>query len=212
VPTGPRPPIPPLHAKVDLGGTFFGHAWHNIFYLALAGTGIATSDCNTLAGTINTQWGTQFKPQVPSDVVLTNVRLVYVPSVGNEILGISTTGQTGSYATAAIQDAAISYILNWNVNKYYRGGHPRWYLPGVNTGTIGTGSSVGAGMRTSLGTAMTSFLNAINAATTTNITSVQMGTVSFQSAGAWRNPPQFWPFVSGSVNGIIGTQRRRIRG
>jgi hypothetical protein len=210
VPAGPKPPIPPTFAKLTLTGTLFTHIWRNVAYLALGGSGIATSDLNTLATTINTAWGTRFISTVSNDTTLTEVDLVYVPSVGNEIRGISSVAKVGTAGASTVPNASTCYLLNWNVNKYYRGGHPRWYLPGVITGTVGTGSTIGSGQRTALGTAATGFLNDVNAATTANITSCVLGTLSFQHANAWRVPPVHYPFVSVSASTFLATQRRRI--
>lgn len=210
MPSGTRPPIPPGYAKLELAGTDQTHQWRNIAYLAIAGTGIATSDLNSLAGTINTAWGTRFVASYADSAALNSVKIVYIPSVGQEILGISTVAKTGTSVTNAIADAGASAVLNWNVNRYYRGGHPRWYLAGVGKTWVTNGSDLTSGQRTAYATAGNGFLNDVNAATTTNITSVQLGTLSFQHAGAWRNPPVFWPFVSSSVALKLGTQRRRI--
>jgi len=210
MPEGKKPPIPPGFAKLTLSGTLFTHQWKNVAYLAIGGSSIATSDLNSLATTINTAWGTRFISTVSNDTVLNNVDLVYIPSVGNEIRGTSSVAKTGTAGASTVPDAAACYLLNWNVNKYYRGGHPRWYLPGVITGTMGNGSTIGSGQRSALVTAATGFLNDCNAATTTNITSTVLGTLSFQHDKAWRSPPIHFPFVSVTASGFVATQRRRI--
>lgn len=209
MPPPPRPPIPPTIAKVVLGGTVYTHAWRNIFYLAIGGSGIAQSDITSLAGSIGTDWGTRFISQVSVDTALTSVDVTYVPSVGTELRTISTVSKIGT-VTGTVQDASASYLLNWNVNKYYRGGHPRWYMPGVASSVMTNGSIVSSAARTALGTAATNYLNDINALTTTNITSVVMGTLSWVHNKAWRTPPVHFPFVSVSVAGTLAQQRRRI--
>lgn len=210
MPSGTRPPIPPNYAKLELAGTFLTHPWRNIGYLAISGTGIATSDLNTLAGTINTAWGTRNIANISDQCSLTSVKIVYIPSVGQEILGVSAVAKTGTRVGGFVDNASSSYLVNWNVNRYYRGGHPRWYIASALTADITNGSDLSSSMRTAFNTAFNGFLNDVNAATTTNITSVQLGTLSFQHAGAWRNPPVFWPFVSAVTAAKIATQRRRI--
>lgn len=211
MPTGVRPPIPPLFAKLVLSGTVLAKPWRNIGYLSLGGSGIGTADLNTLAGTINTAWGTRFVSLLSDQCLLTQVQIVYIPSVGAEIVGNSTVTKTGTRIGGFVADASACYLLNWNVNKYYRGGHPRWYLPGVETADITNGSVVAGSQRTNLATAANGFLNDCNAATTTNITSTVLGTLSFQHANAWRTPPIFWPFSTAVAAGLLATQRRRIR-
>jgi hypothetical protein len=207
----PRPPIPPLKAKVEFQGTIFGHQWRNIAYLSVAGTGIGTADLNTLAGSIDSAWGTRLITVLSNDTTLTGVRVTYIPSVDNEIVGISTTARVCTGGASTVLDASASFVVNWQVNKYYRGGHPRWYLPGVKTGDITNGSAITSAARTGVASACNSLLNDINALTTTNITSVTLGTLSFRHDKAWRDPPVSWAFTGSSVAPYLGTQRRRIR-
>lgn len=211
MPSGPRPPIPPLIAKAEFAGIIYGHQWRNIAYLSLGGTGIGNADLNTLATSMNTAWGTRFKPLVTADCALTSIKLTYVPSVGSEIQGIATVSQTGTLAGSAVQDSSAAVVVNWNVNKYYRGGHPRWYMPGIVTTAVTNGSLISSTTRTNFAAAGNGFINDVNAMTTTNITSVVLGTLSFQHANAWRNPPSFWQFFTASVPQYLGSQRRRIR-
>ncbi len=210
MPSGARPPIPPLFAKMVVSGTNMTHQVKTVSYLALAGTSIATSDLNTLSTTINTAFNTRFLSQLGDIYLTTGVQLLYIPSVGNEIVGSSAASHQGARVGGNVADASACYLINWNVNKYYKGGHPRWYLPGVITADVTNGSTVGGTQRTNLATAANGFLNDCNAATTTNITSVQLGTLSFQHNKAWRVPPIFFPFVSGAAGAFIATQRRRI--
>jgi len=198
-------------AKCVFSGIIFSHQWKNVSYLQLAGSGIGNADLNTLAATIDTAWGTRFKSLVTSDCALTGVTLTYVPSVGTEIVGSNSTGQTGTNAGVTVDNSSSSFVANWNVNKYYRGGHPRWYVPGVYQAAVLTGGTISTSVRTNWATALNGFLNDVNAATTTNITLTQLGTLSFQHNNAWRSPPQFWPYASGSLSSFLGTQRRRIR-
>lgn len=211
MPTGHRPPIPPGYARVAIKGTVQTKPWVMIFYLQLTGTGITSADLNTLAGTIGSSWNTNIATQVTNDVVQTEVDIVYVPSVGNEITGTNTTAHTGSAASTIIDNVASCFVINWHINAYYRGGHPRTYMPGPRIADVSAGSVVGATALTNLASAWNNVLTAINAATTTNITAVVMGTISFQTANAWRTTPLFRAYKSVSVRNLLGTQRRRIR-
>jgi hypothetical protein len=46
--------------------------------------------------------------------------------------------------------------------------------------------------------------------TTANITAVQLGTISYARANAWRTPPVFVPYKGSTVANFLGSQRRRI--
>jgi hypothetical protein len=202
--------MPPGYAKLELAGTWLTHQWKNIGYFAVGGSGISSGDLNTAAGTMNTSWGTRFIANLSDQCSLTSVKLVYVPSVGNEVVGISTVTKTGTRVGGYIDNASSCFLINWNVNKYYRGGHPRWYVPGICTADVTNGSTVGGSMRTAIAVSANGFLNDCNAITTGGITSLVLGTLSFVHAKAWRVPPVHFPFVTASTGATIATQRRRI--
>lgn len=210
MPSGHRPPIPPGVARVALSGTVQGHAWTNVFYCNLGGTGITSTDLSTLATDIGNAWNTNVATQVTSDVVLTQVAIVYVPSVGNEVNATVTMSHAGSAASTIIDNASGCFVVNMHISAYYRGGHPRLYMPGPRLADVSAGSIVNSSTATNVASAWNNVRTAINAVTTANISSCQMGTLSFQTANTWRNPPIFRPYTGVSVRGIIGTQRRRL--
>lgn len=210
MPTGTRPPIPPNHAKCVISGTIYGRAFHNVCYLEIAGSGITSTDLDTLAGSIWTALVANLAPLVNSQVTFASVTLTYVPSVGVELVGIHTGAQAGTRAGTAIDSAAICLLVSWRIPAYYRGGHPRWYLPGLNSDDVAGGSTVGTTLRSLVATNAATFRAAVNGMTTSNITAVTIGTLSFIRANAWRVPPVFYPFGSVSSPQHVGNQRRRI--
>jgi hypothetical protein len=142
MPSGHRPPIPPGYARVALQGKIFSHQWINTFYVQLTGTGITATDLNTLATDIATAWNTSIAPNVSVDCVLTGVNIVFIPSVGNELIGSATVSHAGSNGHPTLPDAGASWVVNWHISAYYRGGHPRWYVAGVSDVYVTNGSDM----------------------------------------------------------------------
>lgn len=210
MPSGPRPPIPPTYARVAISGTTQTKPFTWVFYLSLTGSSITTTDLNTLAGDLLTAWNGNIAGQVTTDTVVTSCVVVYVPSVGNELVGSATASYSGSHASATVADASACFVVNWHINAYYRGGHPRTYHPGVAAADVSNGSTIASSRLTTLVTAFTNYLSAVNALTTTNITAVVMGCMSFQTGNNWRTTPLFRPFKSVTARSFIGSQRRRI--
>src|SRR5690348_6410409 len=212
MPTGPRPAPPAGTARVAISGTILGHRWVNVWYLQVAHSGAVTvNDLQTIADGIHTSWGASVAPLVSSDVVMKTVDITYFPSAGTELR------YTGSYSTAggaaaSPQDAGACFVIRWVIGEYYRGGHPRSYIPGVPAGSITNGSDLSATFMTNAAADLNAHRNAINALTSTNITSVTMGTVRYASGGAWLSPPRFVAYTSCAVGklGKLGSQRRRI--
>lgn len=187
------------------------HKWAQIFYLNVTGTGVVAADLNTLCTTIGNAWNTRFAPQVTSNVVLTGLQIVYIPSVGNEVVGSATRSNAGTRAGPDIADASACYVINWHISAYYRGGHPRTYLPAPVQADMTNGSTINSTQLSAVATAASNFLSDVNAATTTNISALQMGTLSFQTGNVWRNPPIFRPYTGVSMRTILGSQRRRLK-
>lgn len=211
MPSGPRPPLPPPLARVAISGTQTTLPWTNVFYLDLSGASIVSADLNTLAGDIASEWNSSIAANVSVDTDLTEVAIVYVPSVGNELTGIWTGTHVGTASGSTIDNAATCAVVNFHINAYYRGGHPRLYMAGLTTGQVSGTNVLTPTVQGNIATSWSAFLTAVNAMTTTNITAVQMGTCSFQTGNAWRVPPIFRPYKSVTVRSLIGTQRRRIR-
>jgi hypothetical protein len=210
MPSGHRPPIPPGIARVAISGTLFTHAWTNVFYLNLGGTlsSITAADLTSVCTEIANLWNTNIAPAVVSACVLTEVGIVFVPSVGNEIQVAQNFSHAGTNAGTALQDASASYVINWSINAYYRGGHPRLYQPGVSAAQITNGSDVLTSF--TIAASWLAVMNALDAYTTTNISSIQMGTVSFATGNAWRGTPLFRKYLSATQRPKLGSQRRRI--
>jgi hypothetical protein len=211
MPSGHRPPIPPGFARVALLGTYQTHHWTQIFYLQLTGTGITAADLTTLAGDIATDYTSNVKPMVPASVVLTGIDITFVPSVGNEVVANTSQSITGTLAGTDVSNAATCFVVNWTISAYYRGGHPRTYMPGVITADLTNGSVVSSARQSSVANNWNNFRIALNAYTTTNISGVVMGTLSFASGNAWRATPLFRTFTGASTRSTVGIQKRRLK-
>lgn len=210
MPSGPRPPIPPGFAKVVLSGTIFTHVFRNIFYLQLTGSAVTVNDLTALATAIATAWNTNVAPTACSEVTLSQVQVIFIPSVGNELVGSWSGTHAGTAAGASIPDAAACAVIDWAIGAYYRGGHPHTQAPGVPLSTVTSGSIISSTQRAALATGWNAFRNAVNAITETSISAVVMGTLSFASANAWRSTPVFRNYSSCTVRNVLGSVRRRL--
>lgn len=88
-----------------------------------------------LADTLSSAWGTQLAPMCGTDVVLTSVVTQDIGSTA-AVVGSNTTSHAGTRSGGSVPNAAQCFVMRFNVNRRYRGGHPRTYLPfgtGVDT-------------------------------------------------------------------------------
>jgi hypothetical protein len=181
-----------------------------VFYLQLTHGTVTVGDLQSIADEIDTLWNADIKTVSSADVTMTSVEIVFVTAVGAELTYVGTYSRTGTLAGTTINDASACAVINWKISAYYRGGHPRSYMPGLTTAAVASGSDVTSGTRTSLATAWNNFRNSLNAFTTTNVSAIAMGTLSFASGNAWRVTPVFRPYTSVAVRAKLGSQRRRI--
>lgn len=210
MPVGHRPQPPVGTVRVALSGKILTHQWANVFYLRFTDDGTRTiNDLDSILTAIGTNYSTDVLAQLSSSFTMTSITGVWITSVGNQLSDVKTVALTGG-AGAAVADAAASIVVDWKISDYYRGGHPRSYVPGVVSGNVTNGSDLSGGYLTSLATGFGALRNHINALTATHVSQVEMGTVRFQSADAWLTPPVFRPYTSVSIRAKLGTQRRRI--
>lgn len=210
MPTGTRPAPPDDVCRLVLSGLNLTHRWVNVMWLNLTATSRAQADLQSIVDSVSSAWNTNFAPVLANGGTMTNVLGVWTTPGGGEIVANNSTVRTMSQAGTVIADAAASYVINWHINAYYRGGHPRSYFPGVVSTAVTNGSDVTTTQQGLLAPAASAYLTAVNALTHGGITAVTLGTVSFVHAHAWRTPPIFRPFQSVSVRAKLGTQRRRI--
>jgi len=210
MPIGHRPAPPAGTARLILTGLTQSHPWAAIQWLQLTSSSPAVADLQSIVDGVSAAWNTDLAPQVPAQVSLSEVEAVWTPTVGTEIIAQNSTVHAGTLSATIVADASAAFVLNWHLNAYYRGGHPRTFLPGVYTASVTNGSDLVPAYQAAVQSGALAYLNAVNALTHGNISATLLGTVSFQSGNAWRTPPIFRAFTGVSVGGKIGTQRRRI--
>lgn len=214
---------PPLANTVKLVLNWTGPAGlqaHNVTYDLLAGTIDLTVPVNltACADSLMTAWA--------SAAAMGNI----AAAMGNISNAWSLTSVTAhdngssSGAVGASSHAAIpglgsnpplppqsAVCISWTILASYRGGKPRWYLPGlVNTGTTTTGgAAIIPSVAASIESTAFAFLNSFNAAHPIAGATQQLGTISYLSHGSVRPTPIFRPFVNAVVHERLDSQRRR---
>lgn len=190
-------------------------------FFSYTGAGPNTTDLTTLAGTISTAWLNQLVPQTNTSVVLTQIALTdLASSSGAQVF--STQSRSGTLAGTFLP-AAVAMIVKFKIARRYRGGHPRFYLPGRVTADLSTTTTWAGASATSLATAFAAFIAACVTTPPTNLGTMAHVNVSYFTgftnktfpSGRTRavpNPratPLVDPITSYSVNTQVGSQRRR---
>jgi len=210
MPLPPRPQPPDDTVRLIITGTAQTHPWAAIQWLSVTASSRALADLQSIVDGVSGAWHTNFSPQYPAQVSLSEVQGVWKTPGGGELIAQNSTVHVGSLSATIIDDASAAFVLSWHLNAYYRGGHPRTYLPGPYTAAVSNGSDIVPAYASSLQASALAYLNAVNALTHGSISAVVLGTVSFVHDKEWRVPPIFRPYTGVSVSNKLGTQRRRI--
>lgn len=186
--------------------------WTNVWHLAVTTDGTKTAaDLKTVTDAMVAAYFLRMKASISGSVTINDAKAVWISAVGNEI------AYEGSYADVctgggAVGDGSCAAVINWSISAYYRGGHPRTYMPGVIAGNTNGINQLTAAYQASIAAAANLFLSDVNALVGAHILTTKLGTVSFQSGNAWRVPPIFRAFNGASTRQTFGTQRRRLGG
>jgi hypothetical protein len=208
--TDPRPAPPAGTARVAISGTVFGHALTHVFWYEVEHSGtVVVDDLDAIAAGTLDAWASNFAPLLSTAVVYTSCQVVYFPTAGTELVGTATDSVAGE-ASEQIEDASASIVVDWLIALYYRGGKPRSYLPGPDASKVSNGSDLNSTYLSDLAGAASDVRNGINAGSSGSITAVTMGTVSFEHAKDWRDPPIFVPYINSKLRPVLASQRRRI--
>jgi len=210
MPTGPRPAPPAGTCRCSVSGLVQTHKWACIFWLNLTSANPQLADLTALASKISQAWATHISAIQAADTSMNNVLLVWTPTAGNEIVSSDSTSHPGTFPGTSAQYAGASYVINHRTGSYYRGGHPRSYVPGVPVGHIANGSTLTGTYPDDAAGAWAGFVDAIQTGPAGGITTSTCGTVRFQSKDAWLVPPTFVPWQSHSCRPTLGTIKARL--
>jgi hypothetical protein len=207
--------LPPLLNTVKVVANWVlagGRLAKNIYYLKMP-VSFVTSDPFSLIALANSILAAYpvggFRPLIASTAQVQSVTCK--DNAGTSAFGVSTgSPMIGTAATAAFPPQ-VAVCLSWDIAESYRGGKPRWYLPGIPTAAVnpvGT-STMDVAYATAMEAAGSAFAGAVNAIALSGGGNPKLGTVSYYSGHAVRPTPQFREFLNTRVHERLDSQRRR---
>jgi len=156
----PTPPSVPEVIRFRLTGTLQnGNAWGIRHYVLYTGSAPSGPTMLTLCEGVASAFNTHVLAILSEDTALTAVD------------GIDLSSDLGSGATAdvdyagAIADPAVAdqicAVVRFEIDRRYRGGKPKTFIPGESTTSVGSNSTWGSGFVNDMGTAYGDFQAAI---------------------------------------------------
>lgn len=212
---GTRPLPPHGVARCSISGVMPGGGnWANVFWIQIGPAGapptLVDADVHQIADQLGTRYLTNLAPLIAADVTITLYKAIYYQPDGTATSQEEIVAHAGTHAGTTLADNVAS-CLSWTIGAAYRGGKPRTYLPGVETGDLLNPAHLSAASVTARIAGALAFRTAVNADTISGSGYAQLlGTVSFFTANAPRAVGIFRPYTSATVHNRLDTMRRRL--
>jgi hypothetical protein len=193
----------------------------NRFFMQYSGTAPIAAELDTLANAIITHWTADLAPLHSVDVQLFNAVLEDLSSP-TAAVGASNTSSVGT-RTGGVLGAGVAAVMKEAINRRYRGGHPRVYLPAGVTSDLQTMRTWTSSFITNLGVGWSSFISDIggsvwsgggtllpvNVSYYTGFTNHTFPSGRVRPVPNVRSTPIIDVIQGFETNGILGSQRRR---
>lgn len=207
-------PIPGL-ARVSVEGVCGLRPWVNVFHVRpLTDAAMDQPTVDDIATAVMSGWVAHFLPSLTTDV---HPKLAVAIDLGSNVgLQGQATSSAGGTIGGPTSPASVCALINWRIALRYRGGHPRTYLPGVPEGAV----DVDGNLQTGAGNILVTLQAGVDAfladleANTGAAGSLHLAVPHYTVKGVpvvAPNIPVKSDILSGLVNPIMGSQRRRVR-
>lgn len=184
----------------------------NIMYLQWSPPLTPTvSELQTVANAALASWGARFKTFCYSSLVWDSAVVTMID--GSEVQVSSTGAAVAGIATNRAVPDNVAAVVSWPISSAYRGGHPRSYIMGLDTGTLAGGTStnqLAVSVAQSIAADAAGFIGDM-LVTAIGGSDTVVGTVSYVRNKTPRVTPVFFPYgIVPKVNTRLGSQRRRL--
>lgn len=186
--------------RVAINGVVSGNPFANVFGGFITGSGTPLG----LAQDIGQSYVDNLLPLLCNNVHVDNVSYVDLRTLDGDS-GVVATGISGPFDGGNTEPQApmqVCWLLHWAVGGGRNSRNGRTYLPGVAETSVDESGHISGDLTTDLPDAVNAFLADI-----TGGDNGDLGVLSNPSTGE----PQMRSVISGSVDALVATQRRRLR-
>lgn len=221
------PALPPVTKtiRVNMGWSVEGASVGSRFFIQYTGGPPATPDLTTFAGLVSTEYGSNLAQYGWTPFVLTSVECTDLDTaLGN--VGVVAVSVAGTNADGGLALGSCT-VVDFKIDRRYRGGKPRIYLPLGTVEYLSTYQKWTTGYVSDMDSSWGSFIAALLAASYTSFVPAQHVNVSYyhgynESIPPWRGPGYKYPpmvrtgpitpdsIITHSTRQTIGSQRRRL--
>lgn len=207
------PPLPAVAdaVKIVTSGALLDSEWLNIWHMSYSGD---APDHGDLLNFLNNYWIPSWDTAFAAEASVANHTLLHVMTDLASDTGAeaSNTDDTAGVREDNVSNGASCVMGSLEINRRYRGGHPRKYLPFGTSGTLGSDSSRywDTGFIADVQTKMATFIGAVNDKTEGSTTFQSLVNVSYVTGGERRVTPVVDNITGITIKDRVCTQRRRL--
>lgn len=203
------PPLPAANkvVKVEITGLRNGIDWANIFHFQYTNTAPTQADMNTFALNCAQQYGSQFFTVMDTETSVEACTATDLTS-STSAQGSATFHDLGTRA-GGFTGAQVALLVNDHIQRRYRGGKPRHYMPFGVSSDLTTDNTWAGSFQTTCQTQYTAFITNIIAAVWSGGGPLTPVNLSYYLNKALRPTPVVDPILSSSINPKVATIRRR---
>lgn len=219
--------MPALPDVPNVARVVLGYAWDedvhviNRFFQKYAGSPFTDADALAYCNSVHAAWIAHLQTFTTPNVTLEFVEVTDLSSTsGSQVLQPFTTVGTGTPPSVT---ANTALVIREHIERRYRGGHPRQYLPGMQSTATTDAQTWSPTLVTNIGTAYAAFRAAAGSGLPSGNQPVTDVSVSYyhgytnhtfpsgrvRPVPTLRGTPIVDPIASFSVNPKMGSQRRR---
>lgn len=150
--------------SVTLVGLNQGATWMNkINFVGEAPLGsVASTGLSAFTTAIATAWGTNIAPLCNPLVTLTDVNAIELTTRSSPTFYNHLTTPTPGTRTGTPLPTSAAMAISWHIDRRYRGGHGRIYVPAANVADVTNGRTFAGAFQTTANGAATAFYGALD--------------------------------------------------
>lgn len=177
----PLPPVPQV-VKVMVKGQVAAAnptPWENVFHLQYSGGAPSIADLTAFGNTIFTAWSTHMAPEQVNNLSMTEVEVIDLTS--STAASIAVVGSAPGSRGDDELPSNVAFLINYPINRRYKGGHPRNYLLVGGISDFLDGNHWSTAFTAEVGTHWTAFLDALVGHTQGSTNFINLVSVSYYS-------------------------------
>lgn len=202
-----KPQIPIGYAKVECTGRNGPSTWANVFYVAVdAGAATPGAVAAQIVGWFNDFYDVVFGLGSLSSAWTHDFTTITYRDAEDSIVRLRVADAQAGTGGTDLEAAQVAYLVNWATGDIRRGGKPRQYVPGVVEGALLDSARLTTSLQTAINGRLITWLEDGPDLTIP----LQLVEMSFRNGNADRAAAAHFPIIGGTLNPVVGTQRRRV--